>query len=54
MFEECIVSELIFGHKEIFFTAMYRNPENKASSVEFQNFIESVKNLYFKIKREKP
>ena len=28
-FEECIVSELIFGHKRIFFTVLYRNPENK-------------------------
>ena len=37
MFEECIVSELIFCHKKIFFTVMYRNPENKASSTEFQN-----------------
>ena len=31
-FNECIVSELVFGHKHIFFTVMYRNPKDKANS----------------------
>ena len=44
MFEEYIVSELIFGHENILFSVMYRNPENKASSTEFQSFIECVEN----------
>ena len=34
-FNECLVSELIFGRKKIFFTVLYRNPENKANSVQF-------------------
>ena len=54
MLEECIVSELIFGHKKIFFTVMYRNPENKVSSTEFQHFIGCVENLYLKIKGRNP
>ena len=54
MFEKCIVSELIFGHKKIFFTAMCRNPENKANATEFQHFIECVENLYLKNKTGKP
>ena len=43
-FDECIVSEMIFGHKKIFFTVLYRNPLNKAQSVEFDFFL---KNLEF-------
>ena len=53
-FEECIVSELIFGHKRIFFTVIYRNPENKAYSPEFDNFLEHFNNLFLKIKNENP
>ena len=53
-FEECIVSELIFGCKRIFFTVLYRNPVNKASSPEFNKFLENLENLYHKIKLEKP
>ena len=53
-FEECIVSELSFGRKNIFFTVLYRNPGNKAPSAEFQNFTDNVENLYHKIKEEKP
>ena len=53
-FEECIVSELIFGHKRIFFTVIYRNPENKAHSPEFDYFLENFTNLFHKIKNENP
>ena len=34
-FSACIVCELIFGHKHIFFTVLYRNPKDKKDSVEF-------------------
>ena len=34
-FDECIVAELHFGRKEIFFNVLYRNPIHKASSPEF-------------------
>ena len=53
-FDECIVSELIFGRKKIFFTVLYRNPHNKANSNEFDLFLENLENLYTKIKNEKP
>ena len=53
-FRECIVSELTFGRKNIFFTVLYRNPWNKAPSAEFQHFIIDMENLYQKIKEEKP
>ena len=53
-FEECIVSELIFGHKRIFFTVLYRNPANKADSPEFDHFLEKLNNLFVKIKNENP
>ena len=53
-FGECIVSELTFGRKSIFFTVLYRNPGNKASAAEFQNFIVAMENLYQKINEEKP
>ena len=53
-FEECIVSELSFGCKNIFFTVLYRNPRNKAQSAEFLNFIGNMENLYCKIKEENP
>ena len=54
LFEECLVTELNFGCKKIFFTVLYRNPENKANSVEFEEFIQNVENLVTKIKNEKP
>ena len=53
-FSESIVCELIFGHKHIFFTVLYRNPMNKANSDEFNTFIESLENLNAKIKNLKP
>ena len=53
-FDECVVSEMIFGHKKIFFTVLYRNPRAKAHSDEFNSFLENFENLYEKIKNEKP
>ena len=53
-FEECIVVELIFGHKKIFFTVLYRNPINKADSPEFANFIHNFEQLYQNILNENP
>ena len=53
-FDECIVSELIFGRKKIFFTVLYRNPHSKANTIEFDLFLENLENLYVKIKDEKP
>ena len=38
-FDECIVAELRFGRKKIFFTVLYRNPKYKADSPEFYSFI---------------
>ena len=53
-FEECIVTELIFGHKKIFFTVLYRNPINKAGTPEFENFIQNFEDLYQNIMDENP
>ena len=53
-FEECIVSELIFGRKKIFFTVLYRNPIHKAGSPEFESFVQNFDDLYQKIMNEKP
>ena len=53
-FDECIVSEVIVGHKRIFFTVLYRNPHSKAYSAEFNSFLENLENLHLKIRNEKP
>ena len=53
-FDECIVVELIFGHKHVFFTVLYRNPCNKFDSAEFKSFLDNFENLYNKIKHENP
>ena len=53
-FDECIVSELIFRRKKIFFTVLYRNPKSKANSPEFNSFLEKFENLYLKIQEERP
>ena len=53
-FSECIVCELIFGHKHIFFTVLYRNPKDKKDSVEFVSFLKNLENLHGKIKNQKP
>ena len=47
-------SQLTFGSKNIYFSVLYRNPENKALSPEFQKFTENIENLHGKIKEEKP
>ena len=36
LFDECLVSELNFGRKKVFFTVLYRNPKNKAARAEFR------------------
>ena len=41
-FNECIVTELIFGRKKIFFTVLYRNPIHKVDSPEFENFLQGI------------
>ena len=53
-FEECLVSELIYGRKKIFFTVLYRNPNSKANSPDFVNFLKNFENLTNNIKNEKP
>ena len=53
-FDECIVAELRFGRKKLFFTVLYRNPMSKADSPEFFNFIDNIRNLHSNIFSEKP
>ena len=53
-FSECIVCELIFGHKHIFFTVLYRNPKYKKDSVEFVSFLKNLEYLHEKLKNLKP
>ena len=53
-FSESIVCELIFGHKHIFFTVLYRNPLNKANSDEFNAFLGNLQNLHGQLKNLKP
>ncbi len=53
-FDECLVTELRFGRKKIFFTVFYRSPSNAASSPEFQSFMDSFRNLRESIQGEKP
>ena len=47
-FDECIVAELRFGRKNIFFTILYRNPMHKAGRPEFLNFIDNFRDLHSK------
>ena len=53
-FDECIVAELRFGRKKIFFTALYRNPMHKVNSPDFHNFVANFTELHAKILSEKP
>ena len=53
-FDECLVSEIKFGRKKIFFTVFYRNPAYKASSIEFQSFKSNFETLNHKISLENP
>ena len=53
-FNECLVTEMVFGRKHIFFTVLYRNPAHKASSAEFNSFIDNFEALTNKIRTAKP
>ena len=53
-FDECVVIELKFGRKKIFFTVVYRSPVFKHSSPEFDTFLSNFGDLYSKIKAENP
>ena len=53
-FDECIVTELRFGRKKIFFSVLYRNPMHKASSPEFNSFLEKFTKLHSEILKLKP
>ena len=53
-FNESIVAELKFGRKKVFFTVLYRSPCFKHTSPEFHDFLLNFKNMYSKIKAEKP
>ena len=41
-FDGCIVAELGFGRKIIYFTAVYRNPKHKIESPEFLTFMSNT------------
>ena len=53
-FDECIVIELKFGRKKIFFTVLYRSPASKQGSPEFELFLSNFKNLHTNIMSENP
>ena len=53
-FDECLVTELIFGKKKIFFTVFYRNPANKLNSVEFNSFLSNFEILHSSILEANP
>ena len=53
-FPESIVVELTFGRKTIFFTVLYRSPSFHLATAEFADFINNFRELYSKIKQEKP
>ena len=40
--------------KKVFFTVIYRGPNDKAGSPEFESFLKDLENLYTKIKYENP
>ena len=53
-FDECLVTELRFGRKKIFFTVLYRNPCNKASTPGIHTFLSNFKTLHESIQLENP
>ena len=53
-FNECNVTEIHIGRKKVFFTIVYRSPNDKADSPEFDRFLNDLENLYTKIKYENP
>ena len=52
-FNECIVTEIHIGRKKVSF-AVYRIPNGKTGSPEFDRFLNNLENLYTKIKYENP
>ena len=53
-FNECLVCQLNFGRRKLFFTVFYRNPEHKANSIGFQDFLTNFENLHEQISKENP
>ena len=53
-FDECLVTELQFDNRKIFFTVLYRNPSSKANTPKFSAFLNNFMGLYKKIADEKP
>ena len=53
-FDECLVCQLTFGRKNIFFTVFYRNPEHKSNSTGFNDFSINFERLHEEIIKEKP
>ena len=53
-FDECIVTELRFGRKNIFFTVLYRNPADIANLPEFEKFTSNFEILVKNIRLENP
>ena len=53
-FDECIVIELKFGRKKIFFTVLYRSPAANHGSPDFALFLSNFKNLNINIMAENP
>ena len=51
-FDECLVTELQFEQKKIFFTVLYRNPSFKANTPQFTKFLNDFKGLNNKISEE--
>ena len=53
-FDECLVIELKFGRKKVFFSVLYRSPAFKHNSPEFETFLLDFRNLHSKIQAENP
>ena len=51
-FNECLVVELKFASKKIFFIVLYSNPYDKADSSEFLKFSSDLENLCNRISEE--
>ena len=48
-FDECLVLELKFPRRKIYFTVLYRSPFFNSSSVPFSDFLENLKTLHTNI-----
>ena len=53
-FDECLVCELTSGRKRIFLTVFYQDPEHKAESVGFEDFLTNFETMHEKIRSENP